>query len=155
MNLAGLLGDSVVKVPLEGMTKDEVIAELGELLVRSGAVKDRGGMLDALMAREEKGSTGIGDGIAIPHARSVDVETVALAIGVSREGVEFDAVDDEPVHLVFLLMAAAGKPSLNVEALADIGSLVQIPGVYDKIAAAPNAQSLINIIEEAQNHNDE
>ena len=155
MNLASLLDPSLVRVPVESTLKEEMIAELGELLVRSGRIKDREGMLQALLEREEKGSTGIGGGIAIPHARTDEIEGIVLAMGVSPEGVEFDAVDDEPVHLVFLLMGSTARPDLNVEALADIGQLVQVPGVYEKLVAASSAQELIRIIEEAQQNANE
>lgn len=155
MNLASLLHPGVVKVPLEGMSKDEVIAELAELLVRAGKMKDREVMLGDLMAREDKGSTGIGEGVAIPHARSDELDTIVLAVGVSREGVEFEAVDDEPVYLIFLLMASPARPDLNVEALADIGHLVLIPGLYRKLIEAPDAAALIALIAEAQQNSDE
>jgi len=151
MNLVALLDEGLVKIPLEGLTKDEVIAELAELLVRAGKVKDREGMLDALMAREDKGSTGIGGSVAIPHARSAELQGIVLAVGVSPEGAEFDAVDDQPVHLVFLLMGAASRPELNIEALADIGALVQTPGNYRKLVQAPDARSLIQLLADAQN----
>ena len=150
MNLASLLDSSVVKIPLESATSEEAIAELLELLVRAGRIKDREGALEALYQREAKGSTGIGGGVAIPHARSPEVGTLALAVGVSRAGIEFDAVDDKPVHLVFLLIAAPDKPGLNVETLADIGRLGQIAGVFQRLLSARDASELIRIIQEAQ-----
>ncbi len=150
MNLASLLKEGVVKVPLEGVTSDEVIAELVEVLVRAGKIKDRQEVLDALYDREAKGSTGIGGGTAIPHARHPEIETVVLAVGVSLEGIEFEATDGEPVYLVFLLMAAPDKPGLNVETLADIAHLVQTPGLYKKLVDVQDAARLIRIIEEAQ-----
>ena len=150
MNLASMLSPKVAKVSLEGITKEEVIAELAELLVRAGLVKDRTALLDALMEREAKGSTGIGGGIAIPHARVAELNTIVLAVGISRDGVEFDAVDDKPVHLVFLLMGSISRPGQNVEALADIGCLVQVPGLYQKLVNAPDAQALIDAIATSQ-----
>ena len=150
MNLASLLDASTIRVPLESTFKDEVIAELVELLVRAGKLNDRQRVLDALYERETKGSTGIGNGVAIPHARDSQLGGVVLAAGVSPEGIEFDAVDGEPVYLVFLLMAAPDRPELNVETLADIGNLVQMPGVYEKLTQAPDAGGFIEIIQEAQ-----
>lgn len=150
MNLAGLLDQSVVKVPLEGLTTDEVIAELVELLVRAGKVNDRDVVLDALYEREGKGSTGIGGGVAIPHARHPDIKGVVLAAGVSRDGVEFFAADGEPVYVVFLLMGTPDRPELNVEALADIAGIVQVPGRYQKLVGAQDGAALIGIIAEGQ-----
>jgi mannitol/fructose-specific phosphotransferase system IIA component (Ntr-type) len=107
-------------------------------------------VLDALYERESKGSTGIGGGVAIPHARHPEVEKGVLAVGIAPDGIEFEAVDEEPVYLVFLLLGAPDKPSQTIEALADIGILVQIPHVYDNLVAADSAEEVISIIEEAQ-----
>ena len=150
MNLASLLDKGVVKVPLEGLTTEEVIAELVELMVLAGKVKDRQAVLDALYERENKGSTGIGGGVAIPHARHPEIEGIVLAAGVSRDGIEFFATDGEPVYMVFLLMATPDRPDLNVETLADIGSLVQVPGIYQKLVNAQDASELTRIIAKAQ-----
>ncbi len=150
MNLARLLNPNVVKVPVESFTRDEVIAELVELLVRDGQIDDRSGVLDALYEREQKGSTGIGGGVAIPHARHPEIDGAVLAVGISPDGIEFEAVDDEPVYIVFLLMGSPDQPSTTIEALADIGSIVQIPTVYDQLLAADDPEDVITIIAEAQ-----
>ncbi len=150
MNLASLLEPNLISTPMESTFKDEAIAELVELMVRAGEVTDREGVLEVLYERESKGSTGIGGGVAIPHARHSEVEDVLLAVGVAPDGIEFDAVDDEPVRLVFLLLGAPDKPGQTIEVLADIGVLVQIPGVYDKLVNSSDAEAVIRIIEEAQ-----
>jgi len=150
MDLAGRLQPDHIKTPLESTYKDEAIAELVELLVRSGKITDREAALDALYERERKGSTGIGHGVAIPHARAPGLGNALLAVGTAPQGIEFDAIDDEPVRLVFLVLGAPDKPGQTVELLADIGMLVQIPGVYEKLVAAPDPRTLIRIIEEAR-----
>ncbi|NLW50668.1 MAG: PTS sugar transporter subunit IIA [Candidatus Brocadiaceae bacterium] len=139
-----------MKVPLEAVDKEEAIAELLELLVRTGRARDREALLDALYAREDKGSTGIGSGVAIPHARHEGIRGVAVAVGVSRDGVEFDSADGRPVHLVFLVVAEAHNPGPNVEVLADIGTLMQMPGLYDRLVAVRAADELIAAIVGAQ-----
>jgi len=150
MNLARLLDTNLIKAPLESSFKDEAIAELVELLVRAGKVKDREGVLEALYERERKGSTGIGGGVAIPHARAAEIQDALLAVGVAPDGIEFDAVDEEPVRLVFLLLGAPDKPGQNVEILANVGILVQIPGVYEKLVGAKDPGTVIAVIEEAR-----
>ena len=147
MDLASLIGKDIVKVPLEALDKEEAIAELVELLVRAGKVNDREAVLAALYAREEKGSTGIGGGVAIPHAKHPDLAGVVLAVGVSRDGIEFDAADGELVYLVFLVLAESHNPGPNVEVLADIGNLMQVPGVYEGMVAARSADELIQVVE--------
>ena len=148
MNLVSLLDPGVVKVPVESTGHEEVIAELVELLVRTGKVRDREGILDALYDREAKGSTGIGGGVAIPHARHPEITGALLAVGIAPEGIEFDAVDEKPVYLVFLLMGAPDKPGQTVEVLADIGILVQIPGITEKLVGAGSAADVLGILEQ-------
>jgi mannitol/fructose-specific phosphotransferase system IIA component (Ntr-type) len=150
MKLAQMLDPSVVEVPVESFTREEVIAELVELLVRADEVDDREGVLDALYERERKGSTGIGNGVAVPHARHRSIDGAVLAVGIAPDGIEFEAVDDEPVYLVFLLLGSPDQPSLTIEALADIGMVVQIPDVQKRLLNANNARDVIDIIDEAQ-----
>ncbi|MCK4283501.1 MAG: PTS sugar transporter subunit IIA [Candidatus Brocadiae bacterium] len=147
MDLASLIEKDTVKVPLEALDKEEAIAELVEVLVRAGKVNDREAALAALYAREEKGSTGIGGGVAIPHAKHANLTGVVLAVGVSRDGIEFDAADGELVYLVFLVLAEVHNPGPNVEVLADIGNLMQVPGVYEGMVAAQSADELIQVVE--------
>jgi PTS system fructose-specific IIC component len=150
MDFGSLLSKDTVKVPLEAVDKEEAIAELLELLVRTGQAADRDGLLEALYAREDKSSTGIGAGVAIPHAKHETLRGVAVAVGVSHDGIEFDATDGQPVRLVFLVVAEAHNPGPNVEALAYIGDLMQVPGLYDHLLAARSADELIGAIVNAQ-----
>jgi len=146
MDLATLIRKDTVKVPLESFDKEEAIAELTEVLVRAGTISDREGVLDALLEREAKGSTGIGAGVAIPHAKHQDMEGVTLAVGVSRDGIDFDAVDGAPVHLVFLVVADAQDPGPNVEVLADIGYLMATPGLYQDMIGARDGAELVQTV---------
>ncbi len=150
MDVVALLSEEIVKIPLEALDKEEAIAELVELLVRAGTVHDREGLIDALYEREQKGTTGIGAGVAIPHAKHPDISGVELTVGVSRDGIDFDAADGELVYLVFLVVAEPHNPGPNVELLADIGHLMQLPGVYDRMVAASNAEELIEAIRKVQ-----
>jgi mannitol/fructose-specific phosphotransferase system IIA component (Ntr-type) len=150
MDVVALLSEKTVKIPLEAFDKEEAIAELVELLVRAGAVNDREGLIDALYEREQKGTTGIGAGVAIPHAKHADVNGVELAVGVSQDGIDFDAADGELVYLVFLVVAEPHNPGPNVELLADIGHLMQLPGVYDRMIAAGDAEELIEAVRKVQ-----
>jgi len=150
MDVGSLVSKDVVKVPLEAYDKEEAIAELVELLIRSEKVRDRDGVLKALYERETKGSTGIGGGVAIPHAKHPDLKGVALAVGVSPDGIEFDAVDGEPVHLIFLVVAETHNPGPNVELLADIGHLMQVPGLAEAMKSARTAEELVRTLQNVQ-----
>jgi len=153
MDLAKVIRPDAVKLPLEAYDKEEAIAELVEVLVRSGRIGDREGVLQALYDREAKGSTGIGGGVAIPHAKRDGVEGVLLAVGVSPDGIEFDAADGELVRLVFLVVAETDNPGPNVEVLADIGYLMQVPGIYRRLIAAPDAAALIGVVRSVREEN--
>jgi len=150
MDVAALMHTGTVKVPLEAFDKEEAIAELVELLVRNGKIADRDATVQALLDREDKGSTGIGGGIALPHAKTPDIHGVVMAVGVSPDGIEFDAVDDEPVHLVFLVIAESHNPEPNVQTLASIGCLMEEPGVYADMCSARSAADLIRIVQSVQ-----
>jgi mannitol/fructose-specific phosphotransferase system IIA component (Ntr-type) len=150
MDLATLITPNVTKVPLEAFDKEEAIAELVEVLVRARKVSDRDGLLTALYEREDKGSTGIGGGVAIPHAKQAEISGVVMAAGVSRDGIEFDAADGELVYVVFLVLAEVHNPGPNVEVLAEIGHMMQVPGVYERMVAAKDAAGLCGVIQGSQ-----
>jgi PTS system fructose-specific IIA component/PTS system nitrogen regulatory IIA component len=136
-------------VPLEGRHREEVLAELVELQIRAGLLSRRDGVLDALLERESKGSTAIGCGLAVPHAKHPHVEGVAVGVGVSPSGIEFGAADGGPVHVVFLVLSGPQNPSLAVQVLAEIGNLVQAPDLCPRLVSARNADDLVKILQTA------
>ncbi|MCS7245083.1 MAG: PTS sugar transporter subunit IIA [candidate division WOR-3 bacterium] len=120
--LEKLLSEERIKIGMEARTKEEALKELVELLNLSDESKQI--ILDALKKREVIGSTGIGRGIAIPHTRSTIVNEVYLIIGVSRDGVDFQSIDNQPVHLFFLLVAPPNDPGTMY--LIVLGKIAQI-----------------------------
>ena len=146
MRLCDIVDESCVKVGLESTDKEEAIAELVELLVRAGKVSDRDAVLNALYAREEEGSTGIGQGVAIPHAKDECITELVASIGTSREGVEFDASDGEPVGLVILILAEKNNPGPHLACLAEIARLIKIPGLARRIIEADGPAKLLETI---------
>jgi len=146
MRLCELLDSSVVRVNMAAVEKAEAIEELVDLLVRAGRVTDRKGVIDALMAREAQQSTGIGNGLAVPHAKHPSITTLTAALGISKNGLEFDAVDDKPVNVVFLIMAQVNDPGPHVQALAEIARLFQIPGFFRRLVQAKSSEELLAVI---------
>ncbi|MDK2856990.1 MAG: hypothetical protein PWQ29_604 [Verrucomicrobiota bacterium] len=147
MRIHDLLDESVIKVGLESIDKEECFEEMVDLLVRNGRLTDRSGALEALRWREEQGTTGIGKGIAIPHGKHPSIPKLVAALGVSSGGIEFDAVDNEPVHLVLMLLATNNDPGPHIQALAEISRLLMIPGFYRKIIEAKTAREILDIID--------
>ena len=152
MKIAELLTENLVKVDLESFEKEEVFEELIDLLVREKRITDRDAARQAIIERENKQSTGIGRGVAIPHGKCVAITQLTGALGISKGGLEYDSLDGEPVHLVFLLLAEDDNPGPHVEALAQISSLFRIPGFIERLIAAETPRELYDIIaaEESQ-----
>lgn len=147
MRLRDLLEESVVKVGLESLDKEECFEEMVDLLVRAGRITDREAALAAVAQREADGTTGIGRGVAIPHGKHAAIQALTAALGTSRDGIEFDALDGQPVHLVLLLLARIDQPGPHIAALAEIGRLVRLPGLYEKLMGAGTAREVLDIID--------
>ena len=146
MKLVDLLDESMVKVGLESEDKEEVFAEMIEQLVRAGRVHDRAQALQAILAREKMATTGIGSGVAVPHGKEPSVKSLIVALGISKKGIEYDASDGEPVHLVFLVLAEANNPGPHVQCLGEIARLLQIPGLNERLRAAKTAREALDVI---------
>ncbi|MCX5671459.1 MAG: PTS sugar transporter subunit IIA [Planctomycetota bacterium] len=147
MRLRDLLDESVVKVDLKGLEKEECFEEMIDLLVRAGRLSDRAGALEAVRQREAQGTTGIGQGVAIPHGKHPSVPALTAALGVSKSGIAFDSIDGAKVHLVFLLLARNDDPGPHVRALAEIARLIQTPGLYRKMAGARSAKEVLDLLD--------
>jgi fructose PTS system EIIBC or EIIC component len=147
MRLRDLLDESVVKVGLESADKEECMEEMVDLLVRAGRISDRAGALGAVRQREAQGTTGIGQGVAIPHGKHASIPTLTMALGTSSRGIEFDAIDGETVHAVFILLARVDDPGPHVRALAEVARLVQTPGLYRKLIEAKSAAEVLDILD--------
>jgi PTS system nitrogen regulatory IIA component len=150
MQILDFLAVDAIKLNLEAKTKKDAIKELVELLVKSGKVKDKKKMLQTLMEREELGSTGIGQGIAIPHGKSDTVSDLAAAFGVSQDGISFDSLDGEPVNLFFLLVAPEGAAGAHLKALARISSLLKDKFFRKSLLSAKSPDEVIKIIQEEE-----
>ncbi len=147
MRLRDLIDESTVKIGLESIDKDECLEELLTLLVRAGKVSDREAAAKALRTRENEASTGIGLGFAVPHGKTGAVNGLTLAIGTSASGIEFDAVDDRPVRLVCMILAAENEPGRHLQALAEIMRLMRVPGFIGKLAEAKTPRALLDILD--------
>ena len=147
MRLRDLIDEAAVKVGLESLDKEECFEEMIDLLVRADHIPDRAGALEAIRQREAQGTTGIGQGVAIPHGKHPSISSLTAALGTSADGLEFDAVDGDPVHVVFLLLAPVNDPGPHVRALAEIARLVQTPGFYRKLTEAKTAAEALDVLD--------
>ena len=125
LSLLDYLPTSSICVDLKSQTKAEVLKEMVVLLTSAHAIKNQEKILEALLEREELGSTGIGQGVAIPHGKSEHVTQVTAALGVSKKGINFEALDGEPVHLFFMLVAPLDSAGVHLKILAKISRLLK------------------------------
>ena len=146
MKLSDLLDESVVHVGLESEDKEEVFAEMIELLVRAGRIGNRDAALQAILAREEMATTGIGNGVAVPHGKEASITALTAGLGISEAGIDYDATDGEPVHIVFLVLAEVGNPGPHVQCLGEIARLLMVPGFYDRLRRAKTVEEAVAII---------
>mgnify|MGYP001999295869 FL=1 len=147
MTLLDILSADSTLVDLKGETKEDIIAELVDTLAVGDAISDRDKVLQAVLEREKIMSTGIGDGIAIPHGKSDAVEKLVAALGTQRRGVDFEALDGEPAYVFFLLVSPANVSGPHIKALARISRLLKNDDFKKKLIAAETAAAIIEIIE--------
>ena len=156
MNIMSFLDDRAISVDLKAQQKEHVIQELTELLVKAGSLKEKdvGKLVQILLKRESLGSTGIGQGVAIPHGKSDVVSKLIAAFGISRVGVNFDSLDAEPVHIFFLLIAPEDSAGPHLKALARISRLLKDKHFRESLRVAKDEKTLLRIIheEDARRH---
>lgn len=126
--------------------KMEVLTELGELLSRSVDKLDSKAVTRAFVERERLATTGVGEGIAIPHAKIEGLEQNKIAIGISRTGIDFDAIDDKTVKIFVALGAPLNSSGEHLRLLAQISRLLKDPEIRNRLIEAANSEELISII---------
>lgn len=148
--LTDILTSIRVKVPLAAVTKEEVLRELVDVLGSDACGGDRESLLRVVQQREQVLSTGIGHGVALPHGKSDVCRDLAIAAGVTREPVDFDALDGHPVRLVFLLVGPESAAGTHIKALSRISRLVRQPDLRERLMEAADAESFLEALREAE-----
>lgn len=137
---------------LAATTVEEALAEMAAGLERAGVVTKAEDLARRLVEREAMGSTGLGEGLAIPHCKVRELTDVVVAIGISQSGVDFHAADGEPVTVVFLVLSPADAPALHLQALARISRLIRVPGVAESLRHAEDAAAVAELWRDAERH---
>jgi PTS system nitrogen regulatory IIA component len=148
MKIMDFLSRKAITTDVKAAKKEEVVKELVDLLINTGEIekRHRNKLIDSLMARESLGSTAIGQGIAIPHAKSDCVDKLVAAFGLSKKGVDFDSLDGEPVYIFFLLVAPQDSAGPHLKALARISRLLKDKYLRDSLRACQDEKAIIKII---------
>lgn len=154
MKISEVLDKNAIKIGLTATTKEETLKELVSMLARVEDIGDQNGIVKALIERENLGSTGIGQGIAIPHGKTDKVKRLVAVLGVSKTGVNFDALDGEPVYIFFLLVAPKATAGPHLKALAQISRLLRDTYFCELIRKCKTEEELFDLIksEEEKKH---
>ncbi|MBF0169506.1 MAG: PTS sugar transporter subunit IIA [Nitrospinae bacterium] len=146
MRILDFLAPENVVAPLAATDKEGILRELCATLTRNGALENPDMALEAVMTRERLGSTGIGEQVAIPHAKTRGASRLAGAFGLTSDEVDYDAVDDQPVRLVFLLVAGEDATSAHLKALARISRMLKNRSFRDRAREATSAEQLFALV---------
>jgi PTS system nitrogen regulatory IIA component len=150
LKIAELLDPAAIVAELKGGSKNEVLAELTDALLAANPKLNRTEVLRVLQERERLGSTGIGDGVAIPHGKLRNIDRQLIAFGLSGRGVEFDAMDGKPARLFFLLIAPEEAAGAHLKTLARISKLLKGSQVRERLRDARDRQQIYQIIAEEE-----
>lgn len=147
MKITDLLKKDTIILNLNSSTKADVIEELVSKLDEAGRLNDKAEYKKAILAREEQFSTGIGDGIAIPHAKTAAVKVPALAFGCSKAGVDYDSLDGSPAHIFFMIAASEGAHSDHIETLSRLSTLLMNADFKNKLLEAKTEEEVLALID--------
>jgi len=146
MNLKKVLTPSVVSCNLPGSTKEEILESLMDIAMSTGKVKDRHAAMLAILERERKMSTGIQNGIAIPHGKTEVVDDLVACLGIKKEGVDFDALDGEKSRIFILTLSPVNRSGPHVQFLAEISQLLTDSQKRDRLLKAQTADQVLDIL---------
>ncbi len=150
MNITDYLSKNTVKVSLESVNKKDAMAELIDLLQKDGKITDSAQALEVLMEREALGTTGIGQGIAIPHAKIDSLGDVCAALGISKKGINFDSLDGEPVYIVFMFLAPSSSSGKHLKLLAKASQLLKDKYFREPLKEMTSVDEIINTIKQEE-----
>ena len=152
MKLSEILSENGIKTTLEAEEKLEAIEELIDLLISEHEVslRDRDEIIDAVFTRERSISTGVGEGVAIPHGSIECVDEIVGAIGISKDGIDFDSFDGEPVYIVLLLLVPKNSFGKHIKTLAHIARTLSQSTIREQIQAAESPDEVFDLIEAAE-----
>ena len=151
MRLTDILKPQNIKIPLAAQNKTEAITELVQLLAANHEVGDAKKVLDSVLEREATRTTGIGNGLAIPHGKTTGTTDLAMAIGRPATPIDFQAIDGRPVTIIWLLSSPPDKTGPHIHALARISRLMTIEKFRQSLNAAKTGQDMFDIIKQQEN----
>jgi len=154
MKLKSIVTSKSIITSLDSNKRDEVVAELVDALISSGAAEAslRDELIEMVLEREQKGSTGFGRGVAVPHVKHPSVTSIKAAIGLSPAGVDFNALDRQPVFSIFLLLSPAESPEEHLQAMEVIFKNLSQETFRKFLRQASSPDEVLTLLEEADSH---
>jgi fructose-specific phosphotransferase system IIA component len=152
MRLTDVLLKDLIKIPLRGKTRDTCIKELIEKLSEGKLIKSKETILKAVLEREKIMTTGVGNGIAIPHCKHSDSPQFSVGLGIQTNGVDFSAIDKKPVKIIFILVGPENNPGLHIKLLSRISRLMSNEELRNQLASCKNKDEAYNLIQEEENY---
>ncbi|WP_134686572.1 PTS fructose transporter subunit IIABC [Brevibacillus migulae] len=147
IRIVDLLKLDTILLPLSAATKEEALDRLIEKLHEAGRLQDKEEMKKAIWARENQGSTGIGEGIAIPHAKTAAVKIPSIAFGLSHEGVDFNSLDEQKAHLFFMIAATEDADQAHLETLAQLSQMLMDESFRQELLKAETKEQVLDIVQ--------
>lgn len=154
MKIRDILAPESVIMSLKATNKEDAIQEMADLEVETGIVNNEADFIASIWARENESTTGIGDGIAMPHARNESINKARVLFAKSEQGIDYNSLDGQPVYLFFMIAAPAGADNTHLEALAKLSSLLINPDLVSALKKAKTPEEVIALFEEAEEKTD-
>ncbi|MCK4648894.1 PTS sugar transporter subunit IIA [bacterium] len=155
MRLSDFINKKLIDLSLQAKGKKETLEELAALLARQRIIPDREKLVKVLLERESLGSTGVGNGIAIPHAKTDLVKKIIIAFAKSDKGIDFDSLDKKPAYLIFLIIAPEEAHETYLRILARISRLLHEEKIRNQLRAAQSPRQVINLIRKEEKEAEE
>lgn len=150
MKLSRFCDEGLISFELKSKDKDEAIEELVNLASKSKLVKDKDELLKAVLEREKLVTTGVGYGVAFPHAKSKAVRGIVIAFGRSEQGIDFDAMDKNPVYLFFLIAAPEDAIGAHLNVMARLSYIMKSEDNRDKLLKIKSPKELLEILDSVE-----
>ncbi len=152
MRLTDILLKEHVKIKLESTTRDEAIKELLTLLDQNKRVADMDEAYHAILEREKIMTTGVGNGIAIPHCKHTSCPNFAVALGIHSKGIQFESIDKKPAKIIFLLIGPENNPGMHIKLLSRISRLMSNEDLRNQLLKCKTSDKALELIEEEENY---
>ena len=150
MRIKDILSTESMIMDLKATNKEDAIKEMADLEVKTGIVNNEDEFIKSIWARENESTTGIGGGIAMPHARNKYINKARVLFAKSKEGIDYNTLDGQPVHLFFMITAPAGADNTHLQALAKLSGLLINPDLVEALKKAEKPEEVIDLFEKAE-----